>query len=99
VTGERRKLHNGELHNLYPSPDIIRVMRFMENVLSGACSTYGRDQNPYKIFVRKSEEKRLLWGPDGRWKEDIKMVNSLHIFKYCVSMGKWRYNSLDWGLR
>jgi hypothetical protein len=24
VTGEWRKLHNGELHNLYASPDIIR---------------------------------------------------------------------------
>jgi hypothetical protein len=24
VTGERRKLQNGELHNLYSSPDIIR---------------------------------------------------------------------------
>jgi hypothetical protein len=27
VTGEWRKLHNGELHNLYPSPDIIRQMK------------------------------------------------------------------------
>jgi hypothetical protein len=24
ITGEWRKLHNGELHNLYSSPDIIR---------------------------------------------------------------------------
>jgi hypothetical protein len=24
VTGKWRKLHNGELHNLYSSPDIIR---------------------------------------------------------------------------
>jgi hypothetical protein len=24
VTGEWRKLHNAELHNLYSSPDIIR---------------------------------------------------------------------------
>jgi hypothetical protein len=24
VTGQWRKLHNGELHNLYSSPDIIR---------------------------------------------------------------------------
>jgi hypothetical protein len=24
VTGERRKLHSGKLHNLYSSPDIIR---------------------------------------------------------------------------
>jgi hypothetical protein len=27
VTGEWRKLHNGELHNLYPSPDIIRQIK------------------------------------------------------------------------
>jgi hypothetical protein len=26
VTGECRKLHNEELHNLYPSPNIIRQM-------------------------------------------------------------------------
>jgi hypothetical protein len=24
VTGDWRKLHNGELHNMYSSPDIIR---------------------------------------------------------------------------
>jgi hypothetical protein len=27
VTGEWRKLHSGELHNLYSSPDIIRQIR------------------------------------------------------------------------
>jgi hypothetical protein len=27
VTGEWRKLHRGELHNLYSSPDIIREIR------------------------------------------------------------------------
>jgi hypothetical protein len=27
VTGEWRKLHNGELHNLYSSPDIIRQIK------------------------------------------------------------------------
>jgi hypothetical protein len=27
VTGERRKMHNGELHKLYPSPDIIRQIK------------------------------------------------------------------------
>jgi hypothetical protein len=27
VTGEWRKLHNEELHNLYSSPDIIRQMK------------------------------------------------------------------------
>jgi hypothetical protein len=27
VTGQRRKLHNGELHNLYSSPDIFRQIK------------------------------------------------------------------------
>jgi hypothetical protein len=27
VTGDWRKLHNGELHNLYSSPDIIRQIK------------------------------------------------------------------------
>jgi hypothetical protein len=27
VTGEWRKLHNEELHNLYSSPDIIRLVK------------------------------------------------------------------------
>jgi hypothetical protein len=27
VTGEWRKMHNGELHKLYPSPDVIRQMK------------------------------------------------------------------------
>jgi hypothetical protein len=26
VTGEWRKLHNGELHNLYTSPDVTRLI-------------------------------------------------------------------------
>jgi hypothetical protein len=30
VTGKWRKLHNGELHNLYSSPDIIRQIRSRE---------------------------------------------------------------------
>jgi hypothetical protein len=27
VTGDRRKLHNEELHNLYSSPRIIRIIK------------------------------------------------------------------------
>jgi hypothetical protein len=31
VTGGWRKLHNEELHNLYSSPSIIRMIRWKEN--------------------------------------------------------------------
>jgi hypothetical protein len=30
VTGEWRKLHNGELNDLYPSPNIVRVIKSRE---------------------------------------------------------------------
>jgi hypothetical protein len=42
VTGEWRKLHNEELHNLYYSPNFIKVIK--ENAMGGACSTYRRDK-------------------------------------------------------
>jgi hypothetical protein len=37
VTGGWRKLHNEELHNLYSSPSIIRMIR--EDEMGRACST------------------------------------------------------------
>jgi hypothetical protein len=41
VTGEWRKLHNGELHDRYFSPNIVRVIDKIEkNEMGGACSAY-----------------------------------------------------------
>jgi hypothetical protein len=41
VTGEWRKLHNEELHDLYSSPTILRVTKYEKNEMVGACSTDG----------------------------------------------------------
>jgi hypothetical protein len=38
-TGGWRKLHNEELHNLYSSPSIIRIIK--KDEMDGACSTNG----------------------------------------------------------
>jgi hypothetical protein len=48
----------------------------------------GETRNPYKILVRKSEDKRPLWRPDGRWKDKIKMENSLHLTEVLCKDGK-----------
>ena len=41
VTGERRKLHNEELNDLYCSPNIVRVIKSRR--MGGACSAYGEE--------------------------------------------------------
>jgi hypothetical protein len=37
VTGDWRKLHNEELHNLYSSPKIIRIVK--DDEMGRACNT------------------------------------------------------------
>jgi hypothetical protein len=41
VTGGWRKLHNEELHNLYSSSSIIRMIQVKEDKMGRSCSTYG----------------------------------------------------------
>jgi hypothetical protein len=43
VVGGWRILYNEELHNLYASSDIIRMIKTM-TIRWGACSTHGRDK-------------------------------------------------------
>jgi hypothetical protein len=35
VTGICRKLHNEELHNLYPSPNVIKIIKSRRMILAG----------------------------------------------------------------
>jgi hypothetical protein len=58
VTGGWRKLHNEELHNLYSSPSIIRMIKSRR--MSRACSTRGDERNAYIILVGKPEVNRPL---------------------------------------
>jgi hypothetical protein len=44
VTGEWRKLHNKELHDLYSSPSIIRIIKCGEDKMGGPCSTNGGEE-------------------------------------------------------
>jgi hypothetical protein len=44
VAGGWRRLHNEELHNLYASPTIIRVITSRRMRWAEACSTHVRDE-------------------------------------------------------
>jgi hypothetical protein len=57
VTGEWRKLHNEELHNLYSSPDIIRQVNSRRMRWAGQVARMGEERKVYKVLVRKPEGK------------------------------------------
>jgi hypothetical protein len=71
--GEWRKLHNGELHNLYSSPDIIRQIKSRRMRWVGHVARMGEGRNVYRVLVGKPEGKRPLERPRRIWEDGIKM--------------------------
>jgi hypothetical protein len=66
VAGGWRSLHNEELHNLYTSPNIIRMIKSRKMRWRGHVVCMGDMRNVYKILDGKPEGKRRLGGPMGR---------------------------------
>jgi hypothetical protein len=58
VTGEWRKLHNKELHDLYSSPSIIRIIKSRRMRWAGHVARMGEKRNADRLFVGKPEGKR-----------------------------------------
>jgi hypothetical protein len=46
-----RKLHNEELHHLYSSPSIMRMIKSRKITLAGLVAQMGDKQNAYRILV------------------------------------------------
>ena len=72
VTGEWRNLHNGELNDLYCSPN-IRVIKSRRRSWAGHVEIMGATRDVYRILVGKPEGKRQLGRPRCRWEDNIKM--------------------------
>jgi hypothetical protein len=51
VTGDWRKLHNEELHNLYSPPDIIRQVRSRRMRWIGHVARMGGKRKVYNVLV------------------------------------------------
>jgi hypothetical protein len=73
VTGEWRKLHSEELHNLYSSPDIIRQVKSRRTRWAGHAARMGEERKVYKVLVGKPEGKRPLGRPRLRREDGIRM--------------------------
>jgi hypothetical protein len=80
VTGEWRKLHSGELHNLNSSPDNFRQIKSSRMRWVGHVARMREGRNVYRVLVGKPEGKRPLGRPRRRWAVGIKMESSEIVF-------------------
>jgi hypothetical protein len=73
VTGGWRKMHNEELHNLYSSPSINRMIKSRRMRWTGHAERMGENRNAYRILVGKPDGKRPLGRPRRRRVDNIKI--------------------------
>jgi hypothetical protein len=74
VAGEWRKLHSGELRNLYLSPDIIRQIKSRRMRWARHAARMGEGRNLYRVFWWESpKEKDHLEDQRRRWEDGIRM--------------------------
>jgi hypothetical protein len=71
VTGEWRKLHNEEFHDLYCSPNIVRVIKSRRMKWVGHVAHMSEGRGVCRVLVRKPEGKRPLGRPRRRWEGNI----------------------------
>jgi hypothetical protein len=64
------KLHTEELHNLYSSSSIIRMIKSRRMRWAGNVERMGAKRNAYRILV---ESQRQLGRQTCRWMDNIKM--------------------------
>jgi hypothetical protein len=85
MTGGWRKLHDEELHNLYSSQNIIRMIMSRKMRWAGNVARMGKKRNAFKIWVGKPEGKRPLGRPRYRLVDNIKM-----------DLTEIAWDSMDW---
>jgi hypothetical protein len=63
MAGGWRKLHNEELHNLYSSPNIIKMIKSRRIRWTEYAVCMWKKRNVYRVLVGMPERKRPLGRP------------------------------------
>jgi hypothetical protein len=94
--GSWRKLHNDELHSLYSSQNIVRVIKSRRMRWAGHVAHTGEGRGIYRVLVGRPEGKRPLGRPRPRWKNNIRMdlreigINEANWIGLAQDRVKWR---------
>jgi hypothetical protein len=71
--GEWRRLNNEELHSLYRSPNIVRVIKSRKLRWAVHVAKMEDGRSAFKILTGKPTGKRPFGRPRRRWKDNIRM--------------------------
>jgi hypothetical protein len=78
-------VHNKELHDLYSSPSIIRIIKSRRMRWAGNVALMGEKRNAFRLLVGKPEGKRPLGRPRRRWVDNIR-----------INLGEVGWSDVDW---
>ena len=70
---EWKKLHNQELHSLYHSPNIVRVIKSRRLRWAVHVARMEERRSRFKILTGKPKGKKPLGRPRRRWEGNIRM--------------------------
>ena len=89
--GEWRRLHNEELHSLYRSPNIVRVIKSRRLRWAGHVARLEEGRSAFKFFTGKPTGKRPLERPRRRWEDNIIM----DLEEIGINAGNWVDSAQD----
>ena len=93
-SGEWRRLHNEELHSLYRSPNIVRVIQSRRLRWAVHVARLEVDRSAFKILNGKPIRKRPLGRPRRRWEDNIRIdleeINAGNLVDSAQGRDYWR---------
>ena len=89
--GEWRRLHNEELHSLFGSPNIVRVIKSRRLKWTGHLARIEKGRSAFKILKGTSTGKKSLGRPRRRWEDNI----SIHLKETGIYTSIWVNSSQD----
>ena len=78
--GKWRRLHNEELHSLYRSPNIVRVIKSRRMRWAGHVARMEEGRSAFKILTDKPTGKRTLGRPWRSWEDNVRIdFNEIYV--------------------